>query len=191
MPVILYTKSKSEYLHLGVECYGKEKNALTYQGNDVVICHPPCAHWGSMSHFASIEPAEKYLALHALWLVESLGGILEHPAQSKLWKLVKSNRENYKGSILSVNMSWFGFPTQKRTYLYIKGASLKEIPAHPITFDRVTTFIRTNGKKNTKHLPKSQRDTTPLSMCEWLIKIAWVIEKNKNETGLSPAIDQP
>jgi len=190
MPVALYTKDGTNYGKLNIDYYGKHRNALNYQGNDVVICHPPCAHWGAMSQFASISPGEKYLALHALWLVEINGGILEHPAQSKIWNLIRNQPTHYTGQILSVNLSWFGFPTQKRTYLYIKGATLKEIPPHPISFESVTTFIRPKHQPGAKHLPKSQRDTTPISMCKWLIEITRIIEYNKKKFCVKPACNR-
>lgn len=179
MPVVLYTKQNSHYLKLQADCYDQNRNALTYQGDAVVIAHPPCDHWASLRNKTKKPLAEKYLALHALWFVETNGGILEHPAQSQLWRLIKSNPTAYTGKRISVNLSWFGFPAQKRTVLYIKGISLKEIPPHPISYDRPSHFIGTKGKGSRKELPKHMRNVTPREMCIWLLSIANKIESNR------------
>lgn len=175
---------------MGIECYDQNRNALTYQGNDVVICHPPCDHWASLKLFTKKPIAEKYLALHALWLVECNGGILEHPAQSKLWHLVKSNPTHYTGRLLSIDLKWFGFPAKKRTTIYIKGARLKDLPPHPITFTRETHFIGNRGKGSRKELSKRLRNETPREMCLWLIEVAKEIQSNRLATGWRPAGDR-
>lgn len=190
MPVILYTKPKSHYLNLQVECYDKSRNALTYQGDEVIIAHPPCDHWATLKQFTKRPKAEKYLTLHALWLIECNGGILEHPARSQIWKYINQNRTAFTGQIISVNLSWFGFPAEKRTYLYIKGAQLRDIPAHPISFDAITHIIGNRRKGNKSELNKSLRNETPLAMCKWLLEVARVIENKKHETGLRTAINR-
>ena len=70
---------------LGVECWGIERDATTYCGPYPVVAHPPCGHWGQMSHWCTRPLAERELAIAAVAQVRSHGGVLEHPATSRLW----------------------------------------------------------------------------------------------------------
>ena len=72
---------------LGPEnCWDSERDARTYPGGRPVVAHPPCRAWGRLRHLAKPRHDERELAFHALDVVRSEGGVLEHPRASSFWK---------------------------------------------------------------------------------------------------------
>ena len=74
------------YPDLLTDCWDIERDALTYAGPNPVVAHPPCGSWGRMVHL-SRQPLAPGLA--AVAQVRRWGGVLEHPADSKLWKRLR------------------------------------------------------------------------------------------------------
>lgn len=162
---VLYTRRDSIYKKYPFfDPYDDIRDARTYNGNMPVIAHPPCATWGRLSHLAKQQTHD--LGYHALQIVDTNGGVIEHPAATKLYK-----NHNGSGFILSVNQSWFGHKCQKRTWLYINGISPSKIPPYPLSFELVTT--------NIEKLSKKQREHTPEAFALWLYDLALAIAKNK------------
>src|SRR5689334_16938297 len=83
---VLYARSDSIYKTMK-ECdvWDIERDARNYPGGMPVICHPPCRAWGQLAHMAKPRQDEKDLARHAVKMVRTNGGVLEHPATSRLW----------------------------------------------------------------------------------------------------------
>jgi hypothetical protein len=176
MTIVLFTKENSIYEQLGCECYGKERNALTYTGDKPVIAHPPCRAWGTMKHWAKPEIGEKELALWAFDLVNKNGGILEHPLRSELWKTVNTST----GHLFPINQLDFGHVCTKPTMLYISGLqTLSSLPTIPLTFKQPTHKIQSMksefGRK-LKWANKNQREGTPEKLAQWMIDIINLIE---------------
>lgn len=128
--VALFVLKDSVYKKLGIDSYDVERNALTFSGNDVVICHPPCRAWGRLRHFAKPLPGEKELAFFAMQKVRTNGGILEHPEGSTLFSSdpalwcrylpLPGQVDEFGGFTIMVNQNWFGFPLEKKTFfLYL------------------------------------------------------------------------
>ena len=87
MIAVLFVRGDSAYKNYNdLDVYDAERDALTFTGDMPVIAHPPCRAWGRLSHMANPREGERELALFALANVRALGGVLEHPKGSKLWK---------------------------------------------------------------------------------------------------------
>lgn len=186
MITALYVRKDSIYKKLGLDCYDQDRNAINYNGNNVVIAHPPCRLWGRLSHMSTADPSEKKLAIHAVEIVRNNGGVLEHPYASKLWSECKLPApgliDEYGGFTLSINQHWFGHLAQKKTLLYIVGTCPKDIPAYPIKLDAVTHTIggsRARGRNNKKETSHADREHTPIDLALWLIDLCKMIENKK------------
>lgn len=139
----------------GLDLWTKERDAYNYKGTNPVITHAPCQQWSKLRTLAHNNPYEKELAYFCWQKVQENGGIFEHPAGSSFFKEVNADWTK----IYSVNLHWFGFPAQKRTYLYFN----KFKPAQmPLNFDPIKTTI--------ERMARYDRSTTPYKMIEWLIK---------------------
>jgi hypothetical protein len=87
MIAVLFARNDSRYKDFNVyDVYDIDRDARTFCKKMPVIAHPPCRAWGMLSHMANPREGEKQLAYLALAQVRLNGGILEHPAGSRLWK---------------------------------------------------------------------------------------------------------
>ena len=84
---VLFAREDSRYKDFDFfDVYDINKDARIFTKKMPVIAHPPCRAWGMLSHMANPREGEKQLAYLALAQVRLNGGILEHPAGSRLWK---------------------------------------------------------------------------------------------------------
>jgi len=89
---VLFADRDSIYKTLpGVDVYDVDRDARTFPGGMPVVAHPPCRLWGNVwanhpNPLQKPDPQEKDLALFAVDAVRRCGGVLEHPASSRLWK---------------------------------------------------------------------------------------------------------
>lgn len=83
---VLFARSDSIYKSLpGCDVYDIERDALTWPGGSPVVAHPPCRAWGSFAWRARPREGERECAPWAVEQIRRHGGVLEHPAASKLW----------------------------------------------------------------------------------------------------------
>lgn len=129
-----------------------ERDAYNFTGNNRVIAHPPCAQWSRMRSFAKVNQYEKDLAFFCLEKVQKNGGILEHPAGSSFFKAAGIK------PTCSVNQHWFGYPAQKRTYLYF--VDCLPLPV-PLNFSHPTMTVM--------QMDKDKRSLMTFDFCVWLI----------------------
>lgn len=186
--IVLFTQNGSVYDELYCDTYPIERNALTCKSSRPAIYHPPCRTWGRLRQFTHFHPGEHLLAVWSIIRIWRYGGVLEHPAGSKLWSLMGLSMPGSKADInggisLSVNQSWFGHKCEKNTWVYIKGLSINEVPSFPLSFDLIEYSI-SHTKKNSKlkEVTRKYRNSTPVKFAEWLIDIVALIEqKSQNE----------
>jgi hypothetical protein len=182
---VLFVEKKSIYKsHEICDCYDKERDALTFNGSESVIAHPPCRLWGRLYKFAKGEPGEEALSVWAVNKVRMNGGVLEHPAYSRLWKHMNlptgKRLDGWGGFTMSINQHWFGHRAEKKTFLYIVGISPDEVPEWKINFNAVTHTICSSKKKTgKKEVNKTERQKTPEAMALFLIEIAKRVEVKK------------
>lgn len=180
------------YEHEGVDCYDRERDALTWPGGCPVIAHPPCRTWGVLKHLANAPEGEKELSLWAVEQVRRWGGVLEHPVQSDLWKACGIPPPGQRalgdpGETILIDQVEWGHRCQKPTILYLVGGDRSLIhptkpgaqptrgyggPGTNVAADRVAAGIRVSPSH---HLPKenaSRIQRTPPDLAEQLIQYA-------------------
>jgi len=110
--------------------------------------------------------------------VRKFGGVLEHPSGSLLFGSIlplPGSYDRFGGFSISVDQFWFGHQARKRTYLYIYGCSIKDVPGHPLRFDAIQYGVgASNYKKGLylKDISRKKREETPIDFAKYLISIA-------------------
>lgn len=180
-PSILFTREDSVYKQLGVDCWDRIRDARLYIGSNPVVCHPPCRAWGQLSHMAKPRPDEKQLAIFSINKIREVGGVLEHPRSSKLWKHMSLPMpgviDEYGGFSIIVSQFNWGHKAEKKTLLYICGCKIEDLPQIP---DRIGEPMYTvasrikkhHGNRIKKEITKKEREATPVEFARYLIKIA-------------------
>jgi len=174
---------------LGVDCWGVERNAKEYTGPHPVVAHPPCGPWGQLAHLCNKQdPACGPMAVEQVY---RYGGVLEHPAGSRLWQVMSLPKpgEFTRDGLwtLEVDQCRWGHPCRKRTWLLFSGISRYALGALPV-HQEPTHVIDTSSAekrrrkaigapvrhlpKSRRHLPKSRRHLTPPVFALWLVALA-------------------
>lgn len=187
MITVLFARKDSIYKSMGLDVWDIDRDAMNFFGSNPVIAHPPCRMWGKLSYFAKPRPGEENTAFHAIDRVRQNGGILEHPAYSKLWKVAGLPRpgagcDEFGGYTIDIDQSWFGHKARKRTWLYIVGVKQSELPLIPLSLDAIQYVVTCSKRKhgdNLKEVKKSEREHTPEKLAKWLIETAKLIEHEK------------
>ena len=167
---VLFARSDSFYKTMpGCDVWDIERDARKWQGGAPVVAHPPCRAWGRYAHKAKPREGEKQLAIEAVRFVRENGGVLEHPATSRLWPHLRlpapgAPPDEFGGWSLLVFQSWFGHRAPKETILYIVGCAPEDLPPMPaqlnLEFGRIE-FMCTR-----------ERESTPAPFAEWLCELA-------------------
>lgn len=178
---VLFARSDSIYKSLpGCDVYDIERDALTWPGGSPVVAHPPCRAWGSFAWRARPREGERECAPWAVEQIRLHGGVLEHPAASKLWPEhglpEPGRRDAWGGWTLPVNQHWWGHRASKRTRLYIVGCEPHRIPDMPMVLGEPAHVIGDSGRASmgTKRpeISKAEREATPPDFAAWLVDLA-------------------
>ena len=156
----------------GVEVFDIDRDARTFDDCLPVVCHPPCRAWSAFcAHQAKPLLGEKDLAP---WCVDKLrenGGVLEHPAHSRLWRHLNLPLpgEEQRGGMwsLAVKQSWWGDTRSKNTWLLFSGIERSDLPDIPFRLHDPANDTQAWNK-----MSKHQRAATPKRFAEWLIEVA-------------------
>ena len=180
---VLFTSHNSLYNDVDVfDCYDVKRNAFNYTGRTPLIAHPPCRLFSRLRMLSSASPIEKKCAYFALARIRQFGGILEHPRSSTLWLngnfKLDGSVDEYGGFLRSVNLSWFGFPAQKKTMLYFCGINPGQLPPFPLSLDAVTHVISSSSNNGKKELSALYRSKTPQLMIDYFLKVLAIINDN-------------
>lgn len=177
MIAVLFARDDSRYKQLdGYDVYDIHRDARNYCKSYPVIAHPPCRAWGMLSHMANPRPDEKQLAYFALAQVRLNGGVLEHPAGSRLWKeaplpLVGEFPDEFGGFTIEVDQYDFGHVAHKKTKLYICGVDIKDLPKMPPVNTAPTNRSICGNVKGTKRCTQYQREYTPDDLIDWISEV--------------------
>lgn len=182
---ILFCDNDSIYKQLDCNVYDINRDALTCNSSLACVYHPPCRSWGRLRHFSGFHPGEHLLSVWSILRIWKYGGILEHPAGSKLWNLLSlplpgKSYDLHKGFSVSINQSWFGHKCTKNTWLYICGINISELPSMPLNFNLITHSI--SSKKSNSGLieiRKKDRSKTPVELANYLISTINIINNKK------------
>jgi hypothetical protein len=180
---VLFVRSDSVYKTLGIDCWDIERDAIQWPGGNPIIAHPPCRAWGKFSWSANPRPGEKELAIKSIEWIRQWGGVLEHPAASRLWPELNLPMpglyDEYGGFSICIDQFWFWHKAQKRTLLYICGCCQGDLPPIPMRFDAVTHCVNVNKKNKfgrrpgvKKEITRAEREQTPIELAKWLIAVA-------------------
>jgi len=189
---VLFARTDSIYKSLpACDVYDIDRDALTWPGGAPVVAHPPCRAWGRLFYFAKPRPGEKELGLWAVGQVRQWGGVLEHPAGSKLFSAaglpMPGETDAWGGWTLPITQHWFGHRAEKKTWLYIVGCAPQHIPPMPLVLGDTTHVIagsrprRKDGTRLRKkegnpawrpEVSKAEREHTPPELAKWLLEVA-------------------
>jgi hypothetical protein len=180
----LFVREDSIYKTLGIDCYDINRDARKFRGDCPVIAHPPCRLYSRMRHFSTAPQEEKRLALFAVGVVWRNGGVLEHPYLSTLCDQVGlpypgRGQDDHFGFSIDVDQHWFGHRCRKRTWLYICGIRMQDVPDYTIRFSEPTHVVGRSRNSIKPHCTKKERDATPREFAEWLIKIAELCQRKR------------
>ena len=176
---VLFARTDSVYKQIdGVDVWDAERDAMNWPGGYPVVAHPPCRAWGRLRHFATrTRPDEKGLALFAVDMVRSFGGVLEHPAGSTLWQAASlprpGCRDECDGWTLAVPQKWFGHKAEKASWFYIVGCAPADIPDIPYVLGDATHVVQSRKRHDHRpHISKAEREHTPPALARWLVDLA-------------------
>lgn len=180
----LFVQKGGAYFGLeDVDPWDKERDARLYAGPWPVVAHPPCERWSIMNNVSKghgRDPAwgqDGGCFESALRSVQTFGGVLEHPAESKAFVahgLPRPGRgwcRTFEGDwVTEVNQAAYGNILDKRTWLFYSGRR----PPNPLTW-RLVKGTHTMGCKTPRsrpEAPKSARSRTPTAFRECLLSLA-------------------
>jgi len=179
MITVLYARRDSIYKTLpGFDVYDADRDALTWRGGTPVIAHPPCRMWGRLRNFSKPVPGEKSLALHAVHMVQTYGGVLEHPANSMLWKTCElpqpGEHDRFGGWTFPIHQYWWGHRACKSTWLYIVGVRPAQVPDMPMLLGHAPCVVENSSQSLNKKpvISKKEREATPPDLAVWLGDLA-------------------
>lgn len=181
--VALYVDPEGPYPKLVQKWYGEGDDARMYPGPHPIVTHPTCGPWSRLSHFSKHQ--DMTLGPIAVAQVRAYGGMLEHPADSKLFRFCSLPKpgelpDAFGGRTVEVEQCDWGHPTRKRTWLYCVGdRMLSFLLGQPRPPSREPTHSICNGRgKNLKDGTMRERATaemarqTPIAFAEWLLDLA-------------------
>lgn len=186
----LFVRKDSSYKTRGLfDAWDIDRNAINFDGDEPVVCHPPCRAWGRLSHMATnVRDGEANLALWSIEKVRANGGILEHPNGSRLfgeYLPVAGESDEFGGFTIMVDQYDFGHLAHKKTNLYFYGLTLDQLPELPPK-DTTLHFCE-KGKlrsiagnvKGTTRCTQYQREYTPDRLIDYFEKVLGTILENK------------
>ena len=165
----LYVRADGHYATMpGVDAWPEERDASRYTGPGPVVAHPPCAPWGQ---YRTIAPTRQRadLAVRAVDQVRWYGGVLEHPADSRLWPardIPKPGEapDQWGGWSMLIRQSWWGHRAPKPTWLYVVGCRPADIPELPPPVPDPGGRI--------ENMAHREREMTPPDLAAWLVELA-------------------
>lgn len=159
------------------------RDAFSCRSRSPLIAHPPCRLFSRLRSFSTAPIRERLCAYYSISKVRQFGGIVEHPRSSLLWHTSNCNLDgsvdSYGGFLRSVNLSWFGFPAEKKTMLYFVGISPADLPPIPLLLNPPEMVINSSKKSSLRELPKKSRSLTPPLMIDFFIQVLAIINQNK------------
>lgn len=181
MIAALYVDKQGPYVnHDGVDAWTKARNAMLYEGPHPVVAHPDCGPWSKLRHMCKLQDAK--CGPRAVIQVRLLGGVLEHPAHSRLWDWAGLPKpgvatDHWGGRTYAVDQCDWGHKCRKPTWLYV--VRVDQLYVMRKLRERRGTGTPTHcvctGPRQAQRLPvatKLVKRLTPPAFAELLIKIA-------------------
>lgn len=178
----LCVQARSIYKSIpGVDCWDEKRDVRTFNGGQAVVAHPPCRSWSAFTaHQAKLPPGEKELGpICVEWLIKC-GGVLEHPAHSRLFEHCGLPRPGTsKGHLTTVHVrqSQWGYPLAKHTWLCFSRIHPSELHFPQIRHD---SRAGEGDASRWTRMSKIQRAKTIPALAYWLVNAA-------RRAGVTPA----
>jgi hypothetical protein len=157
----------------GVEAYDMKRDVRTFQGGMPVVAHPPCRVWSAYtSHQAKPEPGEAELGLLCADWLRKEGGVLEHPAHSRLFaaaSLPAPGKRDADLFTIPVHQAWWGYPMRKATWLCFSRVDPKVLELPYVEHD---SRAGVGDRRRQQVMSKHQRAATYVSLANWLVAAA-------------------
>jgi hypothetical protein len=125
--VALFVEPRGAYFDLATrglcDPWPADRDARAYAGPRPVVAHPPCGPWSKLRGLCTVQ--DPSCAPSAVDSVRRFGGVLEHPAESRLWSaglgLPRPGEpaDGFGGWTVEVDQARFGHASRKRTWLYL------------------------------------------------------------------------
>lgn len=183
---VLYADPRGPYPKMeGVDWYDEARNAEMFPGGMPVVAHPPCGPWGRLYKFCTQQdPTDAIQAVH---LVRECGGVLEHPAHSRLWQAMglplPFTEGDEWGFTLQVDQCAWGHEARKSTWLYCCGidralaVSGVKTGGEPTRVISTTRRKREDGQALPEFTVKWMRAITPPEFAAWLVELARSVKR--------------
>lgn len=165
---VLCVAARSAYHQIAdVDCFDMRRDVKTFRGGMPVVAHPPCRAWSAYcAHQAKPAPGEKALGPLCVDWLKKCGGVLEHPAHSRLFGycgLPRPGESDGELWTVAVWQAWWGYPLRKQTWLCFSG-----VPKRRVKFPFVLHAFGADRRRE-QLMSKAQRSATHPSFAEWLI----------------------
>jgi len=191
----LYIDPRGPYPKLpSIDCWDEARDARGYDGPAPIVAHPACGPWSRLRHLYRGGEGGPELAVRALEQVRAFGGVLEHPAESKLWwhdstlgehlGRFGAHVDRFGGYCLAADQCEWGHVARKRTWLYLVRVPRSALEAPPFPGREPTHWVsggrgRVGKKAKTTPVPPGikvcsaqQRRRTPPLFAEYLVRLA-------------------
>lgn len=186
----LYVERGGPYFTMSdVDPWDRERDARAYDGPWPVVAHPPCGPWGQLRQFCK-RMHEADCAPTAIESARKWGGVVEHPAWSRLWHVMRLPRpdelpDEHGGFTVEVDQVSWGHVARKRTWLYVVGAARARVvssirtggvASHWIRGSRIRTASNAHSgglvPDGIKICSAQLRRRTPPAFAAWLVDLA-------------------
>lgn len=187
----LYVEENGVYYGLpDVDPWPASRDARLYTGPHPVVAHPPCERWGSFYSGGPLlvkQGKAKKLGDDggcfeaAVRAVRDNGGVLEHPAYSRAWKVFYLARPfpggGWRGSrdggwTCEVDQGKYGHSAPKKTWLFYVGESFPPSLAWGPSRAVGRVSGRHRHRAGDKRMPDAERRATPPAFRDLLLSIA-------------------
>lgn len=157
----------------GVDAYDKARDVRAFPGGMPVVAHPPCRAWSAYtSHQAKPEPGEAELGLLCADWLREWGGVLEHPAHSRLFEAARLPGPGKRaGELFTVPVlqAWWGYPMRKETWLCFSRVDIMQLD---FPYSEHDSRAGIGDRRRQQVMSKNQRAATVEPMARWLVAAA-------------------
>ena len=156
-----------------VDVYDKGRDVRTFMGGAPVVAHPPCRAWSAYTrHQAKPEPGEAELGLICAEHLRREGGVLEHPAHSRLFDAAGLPKPGKRiGDLFTVPVlqAWWGYSMRKATWLCFCNVNIRELEVPYVEHDSRAGL---GDRRRQQVMSKHQRAATVEPLARWLVDVA-------------------
>jgi len=156
-----------------VHTYDISRDVRSFAGGMPVVAHPPCRAWSAYTaHQAKPLPGEKELGLLCAEWLRREGGVLEHPAHSRLFDAARLPMPGQRiGDLYTmlVWQAWWGYPMRKATWLCFSCVDVKKLDIPYLPHD---SRSGEGDRRRQQLMSKHQRAATVPEFAAWLVGAA-------------------